>query len=48
MTDFDEATLARIRLPRTTASGFTAEGLDIRIIGLCDACRDSAGKAGRS
>ncbi len=48
MTDFDEASLARIRLPRTAASGFTAEGLDIRIIGLCDACRDSAGKAGRS
>jgi len=48
MTDFEEASLARIRVPRSAAPGFTAEGLDIRIIGLCDACRDSAGKAGRS
>jgi Fur family peroxide stress response transcriptional regulator len=48
MTDFEEASLARIRVPRSAAPGFTAEGLDIRIIGLCDACRDSAGEAGHS
>jgi len=48
MTDFEEASLARIRVPRSATPGFTAEGLDIRIIGLCDACRDSAGEAGRS
>jgi Fur family peroxide stress response transcriptional regulator len=47
MTDYDETSLARIPVPRS-APGFTAEGLEIRIIGLCDACRDSAGKAGRS
>lgn len=48
MSDFEETSLARIHVPRKATPGFTAEGLDIRIIGLCDACRDSAGEAGRS
>jgi len=48
ITDFEEASLARIHVPRNTTPGFTAEGLDIRIIGLCDACRGSAGQSGRS
>ncbi len=39
MTDFEEASLSRLRLPRIRSAGFLAEELDIRIVGTCRNCR---------
>jgi Fur family peroxide stress response transcriptional regulator len=47
MTDFEEASLSRLRLPRLQSAGFLAEELDIRVVGTCRNCR-RAPIAGRS
>ncbi len=39
MVDGDDGTIAHIPLPRIGPRGFTAEELDIRILGLCGTCQ---------
>ena len=47
MTDFEEASLSQLSLPRIQSAGFLAEELDIRVVGTCRNCR-RASIAGRS
>jgi Fur family peroxide stress response transcriptional regulator len=39
MTDLEDESLSRIRLPGIRLAGFVAEELDIRILGICAECR---------
>lgn len=36
--DWDDGALERVRIPGGMPSGFRAESLDIRVVGLCDSC----------
>jgi Fur family transcriptional regulator, peroxide stress response regulator len=48
MTDLEEASFAGLRLLQPQFSGFTAEEIDIRIIGVCPECRRAEHKFKRS
>jgi Fe2+ or Zn2+ uptake regulation protein len=41
MTDFEEESLSRLGLPTNIPPEFTAEELDVRIVGVCAGCQDS-------
>jgi Fur family transcriptional regulator, peroxide stress response regulator len=41
MTDLNEGSFSRLRLPGGRLEGFVAEELDIRIVGICPECRRS-------
>jgi Fe2+ or Zn2+ uptake regulation protein len=42
ITDFEDASLSRFRLPAREYSGFIVEELDVRVVGMCLECRRTA------
>jgi Fe2+ or Zn2+ uptake regulation protein len=42
ITDFEDESLSRFRLPGGEYNGFIAEELDVRVVGTCPDCRRSA------
>jgi Fur family transcriptional regulator, peroxide stress response regulator len=42
ITDFEDASLSRFRLPGGEYNGFIAEEFDVRVVGTCPDCRRSA------
>ncbi len=46
--DFEDETLSNVKLPRSRPAGFTAEELEIRVMGTCEVCRRSRSKRSRS
>ncbi len=45
MTDFEEESLSRLRLPSIKYAGFMPEELDIRVVGSCAGCRRATSNA---
>jgi len=47
MRDLEKADFDGVRLPRGRLAGFRAESLDVRVVGLCDACAQAPPAAGK-
>lgn len=44
--DLEDGALGGLRVPRRLPRGFRGEALDIRVVGVCEACARSGGKIG--